>query len=46
MYPTDCEEAIRYWSYGTDQKEEEENDDDDEAEEAVIKSQETEDIED
>jgi hypothetical protein len=40
IYPTDCEEIIRYWSYDIEDDEE-----DDIAEEAVINSQETENVE-
>jgi hypothetical protein len=39
IYPIDCEEAVRYWSYGTEEEDEAE-------EEAAINGQETEDIED
>jgi hypothetical protein len=39
IYPIDCEKAVRYWSYGTEEENEAEK-------EARINEQETEDIED
>jgi hypothetical protein len=42
IYPTDCEEAVRYWYYATEKAE----DNEDKAEEALINGQKTEDVED